>query len=170
MISVIANLIMTITLFRLLEFDYFFVLMGSISCCKIYNHIVNKDEIGFSIVLKLFYIIVALSIITKYDLEILPATGLIISILSFAFYSLILISNKFFSKKTYLTYERSNYFMFFISIFCIWVSIVLRGYPTKIFTAPAIILFFIILKEIYPSKLMNKLFNKHLGSDNTIAT
>jgi ABC-type multidrug transport system permease subunit len=143
--------------------------MGSISCCKIYNNIVNKDEIGFSIVLKLFYIIVALSIITKCDLEILPATGLIISILSFAFYSSRLVSNKFFTKKTYLKYERSDYFMLCISIFCIWISIFLRGYPTKIFTAPAIILFFIILKETYASKLMNKLFNKRLGNDNTIA-
>lgn len=147
----LLSIMALIIFFRIVDFNSFFIIMAAVSMVQIYYVFVEREQVGFSLVFKVFYIGIAIAILMNISLEVLPASGLIIVCLSALFYMLAWISESVVSMKRYIKPQKYNVAMILGSCMCIIISLLTRNQPTKIWIAPAVLVFFIVLRDLCSS-------------------
>lgn len=144
----IVKIIATIALFRLISFSNFFIIMSAISCAQITNMAFARKHIGYELVTQIFYVCVAISIIIGYGLEVLPAVGLILSVLSLFFFIACELNYTAFSNKIVFKPQRFCKSMVLLSIGCVYISMSTRHHPTQIWISPVVLLLGFLVREL----------------------
>lgn len=152
----LLKLIATIVLFRTVSFHDFFILMGAISIVQIYITISKQQQFGFSLVPQMFYILIGLSIMAKIELEVLPASGLIISLLSLMFYLLCSMFENVHFKNPLFMPQKHVFFKCMLSVCSVYLALNLRTSPAKIWISPLLLLTGLMLINFLPGRTISR--------------